>query len=91
MAAAVRAVLRFASSILITHNFMANKLIIDKETNERVYILACDCGEQGGEVRFPEDHGCESDDVLEAECDALYLHVCEQCPANPASPHYRHA
>ena len=52
-------------------------LIIDPETNERVYELRCDCGEKGGEIRFPAEHGRESDEALEAELDALYSHACE--------------
>ena len=40
------------------------QLIIDPQTNERVYELRCHCGEKGGEIRFPENHGRESDDAL---------------------------
>jgi hypothetical protein len=52
-------------------------LIIENETNERVYELRCHCGEKGGEIRFPKKHGRESDDALKAELDAIYSHRCE--------------
>jgi hypothetical protein len=52
-------------------------LIIDPETNERVYELRCHCGEKGGEITFPETHGHESDEALEKELDATYTHACE--------------
>jgi hypothetical protein len=52
-------------------------LIIDPQTKERVYELLCDCGEKGGEIRFPEDHGRESDEALEAELDAHITHTCD--------------
>ena len=35
---------------------------------------------QGGEIRFPEKHGRESDDALKAELDAIYSHRCEAHP-----------
>jgi hypothetical protein len=54
-------------------------LIIDPETSQRVYELICECGEKGGEIRFPADHGRESDDALEAELDAVYSHQCDGC------------
>jgi len=57
------------------------KLIIDPQTNERIYPLTCEtCGEhtEGNEVRFPENHGRESDDALEKELDATYTHRCAQ-------------
>ena len=53
-------------------------LIIDQNTKERVYELLCDCGEKGGEIRFPENHGRESDDHLEAELRAKYSHQCDE-------------
>lgn len=53
-------------------------LIIDPHTNERVYELRCHCGEKGGEIRFPEKHGRQSDDALEKELDATYTHTCDQ-------------
>jgi hypothetical protein len=53
-------------------------LIIDPETKERVYELRCHCDEKGGEIRFPENHGRESDAVLEAELDATYIHRCDE-------------
>jgi hypothetical protein len=52
-------------------------LIIDPSTNESVYELRCHCGEKGGEIRFPENHGRESDEALKAELDATYSHRCE--------------
>lgn len=52
------------------------KLIIDHQTQERIYELRCDCGEKGGEIRFPENHGRASDDILETELDAIYFHDC---------------
>ena len=52
-------------------------LIIDPQTNERVYELRCHCGEKGGEIRFKENHGRESDDALKTELDAIYSHRCE--------------
>jgi hypothetical protein len=52
-------------------------LIIDPQTNERVYELRCHCDEKGGEIRFPENHGRESDEALKAELDAIYSHRCE--------------
>jgi hypothetical protein len=52
-------------------------LIIDPGTNERIYELRCDCGEKGGEIRFQENHGRESDEALEAELDAKYSHACD--------------
>ena len=53
-------------------------LIIDPETNERIYELRCHCGEKGGEVRFPEQHGRENDAALEKELDATYAHKCHE-------------
>jgi hypothetical protein len=53
------------------------KLIIDPQTNERVFELRCDCGEKGGEIRFKADHGRASDEALEAELNAIYSHRCE--------------
>lgn len=55
-------------------------LIIDPITKERVYELRCECGEKGGEIRFPENHGRESDEALQAELDATYVHACEAHP-----------
>ena len=55
-------------------------LIIDRQTNERVYELRCHCGEKGGEIRFAENHGRESDEALKAELDAIYSHRCEAHP-----------
>jgi hypothetical protein len=52
-------------------------LIIDPQTNERVYELRCHCGEKGGEIRFPENHGRASDEALEAELDKTYSHRCD--------------
>jgi hypothetical protein len=52
-------------------------LIIDPQTNERVYEFTCHCGENGGEIRFPENHGRESDETLKAELNATYSHRCE--------------
>jgi hypothetical protein len=55
-------------------------LIIDPNTNERVYELICNedgCVTKGGEIRFPENHGRENDEALERELDALYLHKCD--------------
>jgi hypothetical protein len=54
-----------------------NTLIIDPQTNERVYELRCHCGEKGGEIRFKEAHGRESDEALKDELDATYSHRCE--------------
>jgi hypothetical protein len=54
------------------------KLIIDPQTKERIYELRCHCGEKGGEIRFPEKHGRESDEALEQELDARYTHTCDQ-------------
>jgi hypothetical protein len=56
-------------------------LKIDPQTNERVYDLVCNtdgCETIGGEIRFPENHGRESDAALEAELDATYTHLCDQ-------------
>jgi hypothetical protein len=54
-------------------------LIIDQNTNERVYELrCCQCGAKGGEDRFPEKHGRQSDQALEKELDAIYTHTCQQ-------------
>jgi hypothetical protein len=56
-------------------------LKIDPITNERVYDLICiedGCETMGGEIRFPENHGRESDEALEAELDATYSHTCEE-------------
>ncbi len=53
-------------------------LIIDPQTNERVYELRCHCGARGGEIRFPETHGRESDEALEKELDAIYTHRCAE-------------
>lgn len=53
-------------------------LIIDPQTNERIYELRCHCGEKGGEIRFPENHGRESDEALAKELDAAYTHRCDQ-------------
>jgi hypothetical protein len=51
-------------------------LIIDPKTRQRIYELLCHCGHKGGEVRFPEKHGRETDKALERECDATYTHRC---------------
>jgi len=51
-------------------------LTIDPQTKERVYELRCHCGEQGGEIRFPEHHGRASDEALEQELAAAYTHTC---------------
>lgn len=53
-------------------------LIIDPQTNERVYELRCHCGEKGGEIRFPEKHGRDSDEALQKELDAIYTHRCAE-------------
>jgi hypothetical protein len=53
-------------------------LIIDPQTKDRIYELRCQCGEKGGEIRFPERHGRESDEALEKELDATYTHACDQ-------------
>ena len=53
-------------------------LIIDPQTNERVYELRCHCGAKGGEIRFSEHHGRESDEALERELDAAYAHRCDE-------------
>ncbi|HLH93552.1 MAG TPA: hypothetical protein VKW08_00395 [Xanthobacteraceae bacterium] len=53
-------------------------LIIDPQTNERVYELCCHCGEKGGEIRFPENHGRDSDQALEQELNTIYSHTCDQ-------------
>jgi len=53
------------------------KLLIDSQTNERVYELRCHCGEKGGEIRFRQNHGRPSDEALEAELDAIYTHRCD--------------
>lgn len=53
---------------------------IDPKTNERVYELICiadGCEVIGGEIRFPENHGRESDAALEAELDNQYSHACD--------------
>ena len=55
-------------------------LIIDRITNERIYELRYHCGEKGGEIRFAEKHGRESDKALEAELNATYSHTCEAHP-----------
>jgi len=55
-------------------------LKLDPTTNERIYPLICSedgCETQGGEIRFPENHGRDSDEALEAECQALYSHTCD--------------
>jgi hypothetical protein len=53
-------------------------LTIDPITKERIYELRCHCGEKGGEIRFPEKHGRESDDALQQELDATYTHTCNE-------------
>jgi hypothetical protein len=52
-------------------------LINDPQTNERIYELRCHCGDKGGEIRFPEKHGRESDQALQTELDAKYTHTCQ--------------
>jgi hypothetical protein len=52
-------------------------LLIDNQTNERIYELRCHCGKKGGEIRFAEKHGRESDEALEAELRAAYSHRCD--------------
>jgi hypothetical protein len=67
----------YAASIITTLNM---KLQIDPVTQERVYPLTCienGCEVIGGEIRFPENHGRENDEVLEAELNAIYSHICE--------------
>lgn len=53
-------------------------LYTDLNTNERVYELICSCGSKGGEIRFPENHGRDSDEALKAELDSIYTHRCEE-------------
>jgi hypothetical protein len=53
-------------------------LIIDPKTNDRIYELRCHCGQKGGEIRFSEQHGRESDETLERELDATYAHRCDE-------------
>ena len=55
-------------------------LKIDAQTEERVFELICisdGCETVGGEIRFPENHGRESDEALEAELSAIYSHACD--------------
>ena len=46
---------------------------------ELVFVLKCACGDEGGEVRFPLDHGRKSDAELEREMLATYSHTCHTC------------
>lgn len=46
---------------------------------ELVFILKCACGDAGGEIRFPLDHGRKSDAELEREMLATYTHTCHTC------------
>lgn len=55
-------------------------LKIDPRTNDRIFELVCfrdGCKTVSGEIRFPENHGRESDEALEAELRATYSHDCD--------------
>jgi hypothetical protein len=55
-------------------------LKIDPITKERIFELVCNtdgCETAGGEIRFPENHGRENDEVLKAELSAQYSHSCD--------------
>ena len=53
-----------------------DEVVIDRE---RVFTLECECGDKGGEIRFPENHGRESDAALERELKERYTHMCHTC------------
>jgi hypothetical protein len=54
-------------------------LKVDPKTHERIFKLVCvadGCETVGAEIRFPENHGRETDEAHEAELNAIYSHTC---------------